>query len=89
MFVCTNHTRAEVVRFRQKAGLDALLAARRIIEVDLDAPSSLLEFARLIDETPLGAGEASSLLYAQQHGCIRLITTKRASVRRGVAGLRA
>jgi predicted nucleic acid-binding protein len=89
-FVCTSHVRAEVVRFRQQARLNDLLAARRITEVDLDAPVWLAEFARLIDETPLGAGEASSVLYAQCHQCPLIITDRkgiREARRRGVTCL--
>jgi len=86
-FVCTSHVRAEVVHFRQQASLDALLAACRIAEVDLDAPVWLAEYARLFEEMPLGAGEVSSVLYAQCHRCPLIITDRkgiREARRRGV-----
>lgn len=56
-------------------------------KVHLNAPAWLSEFARLIDETPLGAGEISSLLYAECHGCSLIITDRkgiREARRRGV-----
>lgn len=86
-FVCTSQVRTEVGHFRQQAALDALLVAGRVREVDLHAPPWLFEFARLVGETPLGAGEVSSILYAQCHGCPLIITDRkgiREARRRGV-----
>jgi predicted nucleic acid-binding protein len=86
--LCTDHVSGEVLLFRQRERLEALLAAGRIREVTISDPTHLAEYARLTEESPLGPGEASSLLYAAYHGCRLVITDKkgiREAKRRGVA----
>lgn len=85
--LCTDHVSGEVLLFRQRERLDALFAAGRIREVTLSEPVLLSEYARLTEESPLGPGEASSLLYAAHHRCRLVITDKkgiREARRRGV-----
>ena len=85
--LCTDHVCNEVLQFRQRNRLEALFEAGQIREVALSDPMHLAEYARLTEESPLGPGEASSLLYAAYHGCKLVITDKkgiREAKRRGV-----
>lgn len=85
--LCTTHVTEEIRLFKQRERLGRLFAEGRIKEVILSEPLHLTEFAALIDQTPLGPGEASSLLYAAYHNCSLVITDKkgiREAKRRGV-----
>lgn len=85
--LCTEHVSGEVVLFHQRERLLALLERGRLQEVSLTQPAHLAEFAHLTEESPLGPGEASSLLYAAHYGCRLIITDKkgiREAKKRGV-----
>ncbi len=75
--LCTTHVTEEIRLFKQQERLRRLFAEGRIKEVILSEPLHLTEFAALIDQTPLGPGEASSLLYAAYHDCSLVITDKK------------
>lgn len=85
--LCTEHVSGEVVLFHQRERLLALLKNERLHEVSLTEPAHLAEFAHLTEESPLGPGEASSLVYAAHYGCRLVITDKkgiREAKKRGV-----
>lgn len=87
ILLCTAHVSGEVVLFHQRERLLALLESGRLREVSLTEPAHLAEFAHLTEDSPLGPGEASSLLYAAHNGCRLIITDKkgiREAKKRGV-----
>ena len=85
--LCTTHVTEEILLFRQIERLQVVFLEGRMREVSLSEPHHLVEYATLIEQTPLGPGEASSLLYAAHNGCSLIITDKkgiREAKRRGV-----
>ena len=75
--LCTEHVTGEILLFRQQERLNKLFQEERIREVSLSDPMHLLEYAQLVEQTPLGPGEVSSVLYAAYHDCMLVITDKK------------
>lgn len=75
--VCTAQVCEEVVWFRQRVALEALLAQGRITSVDLTHPEDLQAFAHFVEVSPLGPGEASSILFAARERGRLVITDKK------------
>ena len=73
----TDHVTGEILLFKQQERLTRLFEEERIHEVTLSNPAHLAEFAHLLEETPLGPGEASSVLYAAYYHCSLVITDKK------------